>query len=69
MWVGNLVVVGAGKTPVAMALGAFPAARGARSHVVTRGYRGRLAGPVPTDPVTGRCCPRCSRPCAGSAPR
>jgi tetraacyldisaccharide 4'-kinase len=48
--VGNLVVGGAGKTPVAMALGAWLAERGVRPHIVSRGYRGRLAGPVLVDP-------------------
>jgi tetraacyldisaccharide 4'-kinase len=48
--IGNLVVGGAGKTPVAMALGAWLAERGVRPHFVSRGYRGRLAGPVLVDP-------------------
>jgi tetraacyldisaccharide 4'-kinase len=48
--VGNLVVGGAGKTPVAMALGAWLAARGVRPHIVSRGYRGCLGGPVLVDP-------------------
>ncbi len=48
--VGNLVVGGAGKTPVAMALGAWLAERGVRPHLLGRGYRGRLAGPVLVDP-------------------
>jgi tetraacyldisaccharide 4'-kinase len=47
---GNLVVGGAGKTPVAMALGAWLAERGVKPHIVSRGYRGRLAGPVLVDP-------------------
>jgi tetraacyldisaccharide 4'-kinase len=47
---GNLVVGGAGKTPVAMALGAWLAERGVRPHVVSRGYRGCLEGPVLVDP-------------------
>ena len=48
--VGNLVVGGAGKTPVVMALGAWLAQRGVRAQIVSRGYRGRLAGPVLVDP-------------------
>jgi tetraacyldisaccharide 4'-kinase len=48
--VGNLAVGGAGKTPVAMALGAWLAARGVLPHVISRGYRGRRAGPVLVDP-------------------
>jgi tetraacyldisaccharide 4'-kinase len=48
--VGNLIVGGAGKTPVAMALGMWLGQRGVRCHIVGRGYRGRLAGPVLVDP-------------------
>jgi tetraacyldisaccharide 4'-kinase len=48
--VGNLVVGGAGKTPVAIALGAWLAARGAKPHIISRGYCGCLAGPVAVDP-------------------
>jgi tetraacyldisaccharide 4'-kinase len=48
--VGNLVVGGAGKTPVAMALGAWLAQRSVRTQIVSRGYRGRLAGPLLVDP-------------------
>ena len=49
--VGNLVAGGAGKTPVALALAAWLGARGVAVHVVTRGYGGRLAGPVRVDPA------------------
>jgi tetraacyldisaccharide 4'-kinase len=48
--VGNLVAGGAGKTPVVLALAAYLTARGIAVHVVTRGYGGRLAGPVRVDP-------------------
>ncbi len=48
--VGNLVVGGAGKTPVTMALADHLAERGVCAHVVTRGYGGALAGPVRVDP-------------------
>jgi tetraacyldisaccharide 4'-kinase len=48
--VGNLVAGGAGKTPVALALGAHLAAHGIAAHIVTRGYGGRLGGPVRVDP-------------------
>jgi tetraacyldisaccharide 4'-kinase len=49
--VGNLVAGGAGKTPVAAALASDLAARGTAVHVVTRGYGGRLGGPVRVDPA------------------
>ncbi len=49
--VGNLTVGGAGKTPVALALAARLIARGRRPHLLTRGYGGRLAGPVRVDPA------------------
>jgi len=44
--VGNLTVGGSGKTPVAIALGRFLTARGAKIAFLTRGYGGRLRGPV-----------------------
>ena len=49
--VGNLVAGGAGKTPVVLALISHLAARGLEVHVVTRGYGGRLGGPVRVDPA------------------
>ena len=49
--VGNLVAGGAGKTPVALALAARLAESGAAVHIVTRGYRGHLSGPVRVDPA------------------
>jgi tetraacyldisaccharide 4'-kinase len=49
--VGNLVAGGAGKTPVTLALSTWFAERGVRVHVVTRGYGGRLRGPVRVDPA------------------
>src|SRR5271165_5799077 len=49
--VGNLVAGGAGKTPVTLALSAWFAQRGIPAHVVTRGYGGRLRGPVQVDPT------------------
>jgi tetraacyldisaccharide 4'-kinase len=49
--VGNLVVGGAGKTPVSLALAARVIARGRRPHLLTRGYGGRLPGPVQVDPA------------------
>ncbi len=47
--VGNLVAGGAGKTPVALAVLAHLAGRGVAAHALTRGYGGRLAGPVQVD--------------------
>jgi tetraacyldisaccharide 4'-kinase len=49
--VGNLVAGGSGKTPVVLSLAATLAQRGVAAHIVTRGYRGRLAGPVRVDPA------------------
>lgn len=47
--VGNLTAGGAGKTPVALALGEYLTGRGKVVHFLSRGYRGRLAGPVRVD--------------------
>ncbi len=44
--VGNLTVGGAGKTPTALAIGRLLIAAGRRPYFLTRGYGGRLAGPV-----------------------
>ncbi len=44
--VGNLVAGGAGKTPTVIALIERLSARGHAVHVVSRGYGGRLDGPV-----------------------
>jgi tetraacyldisaccharide 4'-kinase len=49
--VGNLTVGGAGKTPLAIALAERLAHAGLTPHFLTRGYRGRLAGPVRVDLV------------------
>src|SRR5258708_39677493 len=49
--VGNLVVGGAGKTPVVLALANLLAARGIAVHIVSRGYGGSLAGPPRVDPA------------------
>lgn len=44
--VGNLVAGGAGKTPVALALGEWFQAHGRNPHFLSRGYGGSLPGPV-----------------------
>lgn len=44
--IGNLVAGGAGKTPTTLALIERLTARGRRVHVVSRGYGGRMQGPV-----------------------
>ena len=44
--VRNLTLGGAGKTPVAIALADFFLGRGAKVMFLSRGYQGRLAGPV-----------------------
>ncbi len=48
--VGNLTAGGAGKTPTVIALLDRLTVRGTGAHVVTRGYGGRLAGPVRVAP-------------------
>jgi tetraacyldisaccharide 4'-kinase len=50
--VGNVTVGGAGKTPVARALAQRLAGRGRAVHLLSRGYGGRLPGPLQVDPAT-----------------
>jgi tetraacyldisaccharide 4'-kinase len=47
--VGNFVVGGAGKTPVALSLARRLRECGRRLHILSRGYGGQLAGPVLVD--------------------
>jgi tetraacyldisaccharide 4'-kinase len=49
--VGNVVAGGAGKTPTALALLALLKAQGETPFALTRGYGGRLPGPVEVDPA------------------
>ncbi len=48
---GNFTVGGAGKTPAALAVGHLLLAAHERLYFLTRGYGGRLAGPVRVDPA------------------
>ncbi len=48
--VGNVTAGGAGKTPVVIALAQRLQAAGAAVRIVSRGYGGRLRGPVRVDP-------------------
>jgi tetraacyldisaccharide 4'-kinase len=49
--IGNLTMGGAGKTPVAREILRLLRARGIRAHGLSRGYGGRLEGPVQVDPA------------------
>ena len=48
--VGNLVIGGAGKTPVAISVAARLIAQGKAVHFLSRGYGGRETGPLLVDP-------------------
>ncbi len=47
--IGNLNVGGTGKTPTTIALAQMFASQGQAVHIVSRGYGGRLSGPVRVD--------------------
>ena len=49
--VGNLTAGGSGKTPIAITLARILAARRHKVAFLTRGYRGRLSGPIAVDPA------------------
>ena len=49
--IGNATAGGTGKTPVAVDLARRLQLRGVQVHLLTRGYRGRLAGPVQVNPL------------------
>lgn len=49
--VGNLTVGGAGKTPTVIALVAILRQLGYTPHILSRGYKGSLKGPVCVDPT------------------
>src|ERR1700682_2048062 len=49
--IGNLTVGGAGKTPTAIAVARLLRDAGARPAFLTRGYGGRLAGPIMVAPT------------------
>lgn len=48
--IGNITSGGAGKTPIAIALGDLLQKRGFKVHFVTRGYGGKVIGPLKVDP-------------------
>jgi tetraacyldisaccharide 4'-kinase len=52
--IGNLTVGGAGKTPAALAVARMLAAAGERPVFLSRGYGGRLAGPLRVEPARHR---------------
>lgn len=47
--IGNIVSGGAGKTPTALTLGAQLISLGRSVHFISRGYAGRLSGPIRVD--------------------
>ncbi|RAK57884.1 tetraacyldisaccharide 4'-kinase [Phenylobacterium deserti] len=49
--IGNVTVGGTGKTPIVRALAERLSRRGCDVHLLSRGYGGKLAGPVQVDPA------------------
>jgi tetraacyldisaccharide 4'-kinase len=47
--IGNLTVGGTGKTPIVQVVAEYLSARGVKVHILSRGYGGRLKGPVQVD--------------------
>lgn len=52
--VGNFTLGGAGKTPSAITIASLLAAQGQKPFFLTRGYGGRLTGPIRVDPMVHR---------------
>jgi len=52
--VGNAVAGGAGKTPIALSIAGLLKGMGRKPAFLSRGYGGRLAGPVAVDPALHR---------------
>jgi tetraacyldisaccharide 4'-kinase len=52
--IGNPTVGGAGKTPLALVVARLLAAAGERPALLSRGYGGKLAGPLQVDPLRHR---------------
>lgn len=52
--IGNMTVGGTGKTPTAIAMAGLLREAGWRPAILTRGYRGRLSGPIVVDPLQHR---------------
>lgn len=52
--IGNLTLGGAGKTPTALTIARLLSEFGERPFFLTRGYGGKLAGPVRVDPASHR---------------
>ncbi len=49
--IGNLTVGGAGKTPVTLSIAQYFKGRGKKVSIISRGYKGRLKGPLLVNPT------------------